>query len=89
MYRADEEIIGTKIFKNNLEAYVYDMRSKITGDWAGYIDEQSAAAFIEILNQAEVWLYGEGRNATLAVYQEKDSLLRGFGDPVTNRFRTF
>lgn len=51
MFKSDEEIIHTKAFKNNLEAYVYDMRSKVgEGELAPYTKEEVAASFIERLN---------------------------------------
>ncbi len=47
LYKIDEEIIQTKMFKNDLEAYVYDMRNKVgEGKYVPYIDESSAASYI-------------------------------------------
>lgn len=47
LFKTDEDIINTKAFKNNLEAYVYDMRSKVgEGELASYTQPEVAASYI-------------------------------------------
>ena len=49
----DNQITNLKSFKNDLEAYVYDMRGKIveSGELANYVDEKVSAEFLHHLNQ--------------------------------------
>ena len=48
----DTQITNLKSFKNDLEAYVYDMRAKIveSGELANYVDEKVSAEFLHHLN---------------------------------------
>lgn len=68
-----------KNVKNDLEAYVYEMRDKCGsyGSLEKYIDPQIKDSFLAKVNECEGWLYGEGENSTLKEYQDR---LRSFSE---------
>lgn len=48
--------------KNALESYVYSMRSRLSGDLKDYSTEQDNSTLLNLLNDAENWLYGDVRS---------------------------
>mmetsp|Transcript_104147 Transcript_104147/g.301280 ORF Transcript_104147/g.301280 Transcript_104147/m.301280 type:complete len:841 (-) Transcript_104147:90-2612(-) len=82
------EILETDAKRNDLEAYVLDMRGKIAdgGEYGEYISSERRAAFSAELDQAEDWLY-DNPEATKAMLVERLEGLRGTGDQVVRRWR--
>jgi heat shock protein 4 len=72
--------------KNDLEAYVLSMRSKLSDQLSGFVDEASNEALRSELTAAEDWLYDEGEDTTKGVYAEKLAGLRAKGDPIQRRY---
>lgn len=73
--------------KNALEEYIYDMRSKLDGRYASYVQSPEKTKLSAALSEAEDWLYSEeGEDATKSVYVAKLDTLKVLGDPVTFRF---
>jgi heat shock protein 4 len=87
MLRNDKEVSDTAEAKNAVEAYIYQMKDKIFDEDAlgKYVDEQSRDEFDNILSEAEMWLYGEGEEATKDQSQKKLQELKKYGDPIENR----
>jgi len=75
--------------KNDLEAYILSMRSKLYDQLSGFVEEAANEAFRAELTAAEDWLYDEGEDTTKGVYAEKLSALRAKGDPIQRRHDEF
>ncbi|KAJ2455303.1 adenyl-nucleotide exchange factor sse1 [Coemansia sp. RSA 2336] len=87
MRTVDELVHATEIAKNNLEEYIYDIRSKVEYDYSAFIESSEQQAFIGTLSELEDWLYEDGSDATKETYIEKLNGLRATGDPVAERYR--
>lgn len=71
--------------KNNLEAYSYDMRSKIDsyGDLEKYVDAQQKADFLKQINDVVEWLYDDAsKNATKEELADRFAHFKAIGDPI-------
>lgn len=75
--------------KNALEEYVYEMREKVSEQYQDFITPASAESFRSTLTATEDWLYEDGEDAELGVYEQRLSELKGVGTPVVERFREF
>jgi heat shock protein 4 len=75
--------------KNQLEAYIYDMRNKINDVYANYASSNTKTTFLAELQKAETWLYNEGAGTTKEAYQLKVEELRFFGNPIEKRFKEY
>lgn len=72
--------------RNDLESYVLDMKSRLSGDLATYIKESDKEAFIVKLNAEEEWLYNDGFDSQKSEYKKRLSELKTVGDAVVHRF---
>lgn len=75
--------------KNQLEAYIYDMRNKINEAYANFAHPNTKTTFLAELQKAENWLYAEGAKTTKDAYQQKIDELRFFGNPIEKRFKEY
>lgn len=82
----DRLVVDTAEKRNSLEEYVYDTRSKVSDQWAEFVDEQTKQSFLSELNATEDWLYGDGEDALKSAYIERLVHLKKVGDPIYNRF---
>ncbi|CAG8502025.1 5190_t:CDS:2, partial [Ambispora leptoticha] len=87
MKATDKLVIDTETQKNALEEYVYDMRGKVESSYSEYVDPAEKDTFLNLLNDTENWLYGDGEEATKSVYVSKLNDLKKFGDPIVGRYR--
>ncbi|KAJ1742547.1 adenyl-nucleotide exchange factor sse1 [Coemansia sp. RSA 1086] len=87
MRTVDELVHATEVAKNNLEEYIYDIRSKVECDYSAFIESSEQQAFIGALSELEDWLYEDGSDTTKETYIEKLNGLRATGDPVAERYR--
>eukprot|EP00211_Chloroparvula_japonica_P005187 CAMPEP_0119128188 /NCGR_PEP_ID=MMETSP1310-20130426/6436_1 /TAXON_ID=464262 /ORGANISM="Genus nov. species nov., Strain RCC2339" /LENGTH=861 /DNA_ID=CAMNT_0007118499 /DNA_START=116 /DNA_END=2701 /DNA_ORIENTATION=- len=79
----DQLVIDTAEAKNNLEAFVYDIRGQVKpyGDLRKYLRENVADEYVKNLDATEEWLYEEeAETATKTVFLEKLKALRVTGD---------
>ncbi|KAF7727708.1 adenyl-nucleotide exchange factor sse1 [Apophysomyces ossiformis] len=83
----DKLIAATEAAKNSLEEYGYDMRDKVLGPYAEYIDPSIKGTFADDLNAVVDWIYDEGDDAPKSVYVEKLEGLKRIGNPVVERYR--
>jgi len=83
----DQEIHELAEARNAVESYVYDTRSDLSGDLAPYATDEERERFSSMLNDAETWLYEEGRDAKKTVYQDRLASLRRVGDVLQHRRR--
>jgi hypothetical protein len=72
-FEADCIILETKLTKNNLETYCYDMRSKIDsyGSLEKYIDPSIKETMLKEINEVVEWLYDAGESSTKEEYQKR------------------
>ncbi|KAJ1909176.1 adenyl-nucleotide exchange factor sse1 [Tieghemiomyces parasiticus] len=87
MSSVDKLVVDTEHKKNEVEEYVYEMRSKAEGPLKAYIDPKAYDGFVRELNDTEEWLYGDGDDATKSVYVERLTKLRQVGDAAAGRQR--
>jgi len=71
--------------KNNLEEYVYEMRSKCGEEYEKFVKEEEKEKFIQLLDATEEWLYDEGEDQTRGIYVAKLTDLKKIGQPITDR----
>lgn len=81
----DRVVEETKEKKNDLEAYVLSMRSKLYGELEAYVKEKDREKFSKALDQMEDWLYEDGEDETKGVYTAKMEELKKMGDPIELR----
>ena len=69
----DFSILEAKALKNTLEAYSYDMRTKIDhgGELEKYIEPETRNKFLQEINFVVDWLYGDGENCAKEEYKKK------------------
>lgn len=48
---------------------------------------QDAEALLALLSATEDWLYGEGEDCATEIYVKKLQELRGYGDPIVERYQ--
>lgn len=73
--------------KNNLEAYSYQIRDNLEGQYAAYMEDSVKAKFLAEIKQVVEWLYtSEGENATLEQYQKHLKAFKDLGTPTKARF---
>ncbi|KAG9918240.1 putative heat shock protein Hsp88, partial [Aureobasidium melanogenum] len=86
MIMEDKLVADTEDKKNELEAYIYEMRAKIDEEYAEFSSEEEKTKLKEKLEASEDWLYDEGDDATKAVYQSKIDEIRAIGGPIAQRY---
>jgi len=89
MQHEDSTILTTKERKNELESYVYEMRAKIDNELKEYIDKEAAKDFLDTLNETENWLFTEGENRAIDIYDVKLKNLKEIAEPVIKRKRAY
>lgn len=83
----DRVMEETKDRKNAVEAYVYDMRNKLSDKYQEYITDSDRESFLAKLQEVEDWLYEDGEDETKGVYVAKLDELKKVGDPVEERYK--
>lgn len=86
-FQEDENILEFKAVKNELEAFLYEMRNNI-GDYGPlerYIDPKIKSDYLQKINQAVEWIYGEGQSASKELYRQKLEEFKKVGVPVKQR----
>ncbi|KAM0952255.1 putative Heat shock protein 70 family [Dioscorea sansibarensis] len=85
--RQDKLVEQTKDRKNELEAYVYEVRNKLLERYRSFATESEREGISKSLQQTEEWLYDGGGDETESVYSGKLLELKKLVDPVVNRFK--
>jgi hypothetical protein len=88
MVLSDTIVQRTMNAKNSVEAYIYDMRSKVSdkGMYSDYISPADRQTFTTALAAMEDWLYSAGDDVSRDEYAKKLEELQKFGNPVVNRY---
>ncbi|KAH6607871.1 heat shock hsp88 [Trichoderma cornu-damae] len=85
MVMEDKLVADTEEKKNELEAYIYDLRAKLDEQYADISSEDEKSAIKAKLESTEDWLYDEGDDATKSVYVSKMEEIRALAGPVVQR----
>ncbi|CAN4115387.1 unnamed protein product [Withania somnifera] len=83
----DRVMEETKDKKNAVEAYVYDMRNKLSDKYQEFVAGSEREQFIAELQEVEDWLYEDGEDETKGVYIAKLEELKKQGDPIEQRYK--
>ncbi|KAE8699481.1 Heat shock 70 kDa protein 14 [Hibiscus syriacus] len=85
----DRVMEETKDKKNAVEAYVYDMRNKLSDKYHDFVTALDKEEFITKLQETEDWLYEDGEDETKGVYVAKLEELKKQGDPIEERYKEY
>ncbi|XWS11903.1 hypothetical protein CRYUN_Cryun37aG0044700 [Craigia yunnanensis] len=85
----DRVMEETKDKKNAVEAYVYDMRNKLSDKYHDFVTAPEKEEFTAKLQETEDWLYEDGEDETKGVYVAKLEELKKQGDPIEERYREY
>ncbi|CAA2957822.1 heat shock 70 kDa 15-like [Olea europaea subsp. europaea] len=77
----------TKEKKNAVEAYVYDMRNKLSDKYQEFVVDSEIEKLMAKLQEVEDWLYEDGEDETKGVYIAKLEELKKQGDPIEERYK--
>ncbi|KDP37205.1 hypothetical protein JCGZ_06261 [Jatropha curcas] len=83
----DRVMEETKDKKNAVEAYVYDMRNKLSDKYQEFVTDPEREDFTAKLQETEDWLYEDGEDETKGVYIAKLEELKKQGDPIEERYK--
>ncbi|KAL6860526.1 adenyl-nucleotide exchange factor sse1 [Amphichorda felina] len=86
MVMEDKLVADTEEKKNELEAYIYDLRAKLDEQYADFASEEEKTAIKAKLETSEDWLYDEGDDATKGVYTAKMDEIRSMAGPIVQRY---
>ncbi|RKF55867.1 Heat shock protein hsp88 [Golovinomyces cichoracearum] len=86
MVMEDKLVSDTEEKRNELEAYIYDLRNKIDDQYADFSSEDEKTKLKEKLAISEDWLYDEGEDASKAVYIAKMDEIRALAGPIAQRY---
>ncbi|MBA0628090.1 hypothetical protein Godav_022867 [Gossypium davidsonii] len=85
----DRVMEETKDKKNAVEAYVYDMRNKLSDKYHDFVTAPEKEELTAKLQETEDWLYEDGEDETKGVYVAKLEELKKQGDPIEERYREY
>ncbi|KAM0511279.1 hypothetical protein ACHAPE_010023 [Trichoderma viride] len=87
MVMEDKLVADTEEKKNELEAFIYDLRAKLDEQYAEHGSEEEKSEIKAKLESTEDWLYDEGDDASKGVYVSKIEEIRALALPITNRYQ--
>ncbi|EXJ69503.1 hsp88-like protein [Cladophialophora psammophila CBS 110553] len=87
MYMEDKLVTDTEDKKNELEAFIYELRGKIEDQFAEFASQEEKDKIRDKLEKTEDWLYDEGDDATKAQYVAKMEEIRFVAGPVSQRYQ--
>jgi len=70
--------------KNDVEAYIYQMRDKVRGELSEFVTKEDREVFEKALSDAEEWLYDQ-YDAEMVAFVDKLSELQTLGNPIKTR----
>ncbi|GAV72682.1 HSP70 domain-containing protein [Cephalotus follicularis] len=85
----DRVMEETKDKKNAVEAYVYEMRNKLSDKYHEFVTAPEREEFMAKLQEVEDWLYEDGEDETKGVYIAKLDELKKQGDPMEERYKEY
>jgi len=90
MHAADKLVTDTLDRMNALEEYIYNMRERLDGTYAPFVQPAEKEALFKILQESENWLYSdEGQESTKSAYVTRLDAAKKLGDPIAARHKEF
>lgn len=86
MFMEDKLVADTDDKKNELEAYIYELRGKIDDIYSEFASDEEKEKIREKLEKTEDWLYEDGEDASKAQYISKMDDIRFSAGPVIQRY---
>jgi hypoxia up-regulated 1 len=74
---------------NDLEAYIYQVKNKLTDDednWKKVSTEEQRQEVVDLASAAEEWIYDDGRNAVVSEYKAKQDEIKKKAEQIFRRF---
>jgi hypoxia up-regulated 1 len=74
---------------NSLEGYMLAVKNRLldeADELSAVSTEESRAAVAALCDEVEEWLYGDGRDATVSVYKDKEKEVKTMAEPIFRRF---
>lgn len=87
MFMEDKLVTDTEDKKNELEAYIYELRGKVDDLYADFSSQEEKDKIKDKLEKTEDWLYEDGEDATKAQYVAKMDEIRFVAGPVIQRYQ--
>ncbi|KAK7415628.1 adenyl-nucleotide exchange factor sse1 [Neonectria punicea] len=85
MVMEDKLVADTEEKKNELEAYIYDLRAKLDEQYSEFASDEEKTSIKAKLEVTEDWLYDEGDDTTKGVYVAKIDEIRAMAGPIVQR----
>ncbi|KAF4982074.1 hypothetical protein FZEAL_2226 [Fusarium zealandicum] len=85
MVMEDKLVADTEEKKNELEAYIYDLRAKLDEQYSEFASEEEKQTIKAKLEATEDWLYEEGEDTSKGVYVAKIDEIRAMAGPIVQR----
>ncbi|KAH7022499.1 heat shock protein Hsp88 [Ilyonectria destructans] len=85
MVMEDMLVADTEEKKNELEAYIYDLRAKLDEQYSEFASDEEKTSIKAKLEATEDWLYEEGEDTTKGVYVAKIDEIRAMAGPIVQR----
>lgn len=86
MFMEDKLVTDTEDKKNELEAYIYELRGKIEDLYSEFASDEEKEKIRSKLETTEDWLYEDGEDASKAQYIAKMDEIRFVAGPVVQRY---
>jgi heat shock protein 4 len=86
MIMEDKLVQDTENEKNNLEAFIYELKDKIIDVYAEFASDDEKARLTSKLETIEDWLYEDGDDASKAQYVSKKEDIRSIAGPIIQRY---
>lgn len=89
LYKEDQRFFKWKKYRNDLEAYAYDMRNNLEdyGSFVNYCEPAARTKFLADITAVVEWIYGEGENASFQEYETRLKNFREQGEAIRKRCR--
>jgi len=87
MFMEDKLVADTEDKKNELEAFIYELRGKIDDQYAEFASDEEKEKVKAKLESVEDWLYDEGEDTTKAAYVAKMDEIRFVAGPIIQRYQ--
>lgn len=85
MVMEDKLVADTEEKKNELEAYIYDLRAKLDEQYSEFASDEEKETIKAKLEATEDWLYEDGEDTTKGVYVAKIDEIRAMAGPIVQR----
>lgn len=86
MIMEDKLVADTENQKNELEAFIYELKDKIISTYADFASDDEKSKLTAKLEAIEDWLYDDGDDATKAQYVSKKEDILSSAGPIIQRY---